>query len=460
MTDRLLRGAMRERLVGVIVLVAVAVGVALLYSILVEKRYEAQARILVTPVPDHSAFVGLSVLRQSEQGPSPVETAAALVETRQIADAVATRLGRVSAEDVLEAVDAHPVGEGNVLAIEAAASGAARAAQIANGFSDEFVARRSARFQSEVQGRIRRLREELSAIPAARRDAPRARTLDTQLAVLSPLAGNTDPTLQAISDAVAPADAAWPRPSLIVPLAAAGALLLGLLLVFLAELRAGRGEEATALPVEAPSVTPPADPAHARRVAEGVESRLGRRLEPSAERTERAAADAESEGRSAERERELELRMRKVRELEGRHAERERELTAGVERLERRVAAVTSRETGLAKREAKLAAAERASTAPTTAIASPPASAAQPARAEREGAFNLNELERLVAERGERYPDRLDEWRSYLFLLRGHTGLSGNLASSFDWLIHDVFGELVEEAARDMRQGGEEHSGL
>lgn len=300
MSDGFSRRPIGERLVGVVGLVAVAVGAAVLYSILVDKDYEAQAQILVTPVPDHPAFVGLSVLRQSGRGPQPVETAAELVETRQIADAVATRLGRASAEELLEAVDAHPVGRGNVLAIAATASGAARAAQIANGFAEEFVARRSARFRSELLTRIRRLREELNAIPAVRRATPRARALDGQLAVLSPLVGNADPTLQPISDAVAPESPTGPQPWLIIPLAGVGALLLGLLLAFLPELRARTRERRAAWPVVEPSSVTLSGPARPRRVADEVESRSAPRLEPP---EERAAAE-----QAAKRKGELEAR--------------------------------------------------------------------------------------------------------------------------------------------------------
>ncbi len=59
------------------------------------------------------------------------------------------------------------------------------------------------------------------------------------------------------------------------------------------------------------------------------------------------------------------------------------------------------------------------------------------------GGFNLNELERLVAEHGAEVPERADEWASYLFFLREHAALDGALPHSFDSLIEEVFGELL-----------------
>jgi len=85
--------------------------------------------------------------------------------------------------------------------------------------------------------------------------------------------------------------------------------------------------------------------------------------------------------------------------------------------------------------------------APPTAPALPepaPAAAAdaQPARPAA-GAWNLNDLRRLVAQHSPDYPDRVDEWQSYLFLLRDYADAHGRVPSQFDALIEDTFGELV-----------------
>ena len=54
------------------------------------------------------------------------------------------------------------------------------------------------------------------------------------------------------------------------------------------------------------------------------------------------------------------------------------------------------------------------------------------------------ELERLVEKHGAENPDRLEEWSSYLYFLRDHAGSDGELPDAFDWLLADVFAELVD----------------
>jgi hypothetical protein len=59
------------------------------------------------------------------------------------------------------------------------------------------------------------------------------------------------------------------------------------------------------------------------------------------------------------------------------------------------------------------------------------------------GHWNLTVLERLVEERGGEFPERIDEWASYLFFLRDYAEPDGSVPASFDWLIEDEFAELV-----------------
>jgi capsular polysaccharide biosynthesis protein len=62
------------------------------------------------------------------------------------------------------------------------------------------------------------------------------------------------------------------------------------------------------------------------------------------------------------------------------------------------------------------------------------------------GAWNLEELERLVAERaGEFTPDQVVEWEAYLFTLRDQASSDGRLPPAFDWLVEDVFGTLLRK---------------
>lgn len=62
---------------------------------------------------------------------------------------------------------------------------------------------------------------------------------------------------------------------------------------------------------------------------------------------------------------------------------------------------------------------------------------------EARGAWNLLVLERLVNDRGADFPEKRDEWISYLYFLREYAEPDGTVPSSFDWLIQDTFSELV-----------------
>jgi hypothetical protein len=78
---------------------------------------------------------------------------------------------------------------------------------------------------------------------------------------------------------------------------------------------------------------------------------------------------------------------------------------------------------------------------PPTPAPQPPAAsvAGEPPR----GRWNVHQLESLVNERGREFPDRAEEWTSYLYSLRAYASADGSLPSSFDALIAETFGELV-----------------
>jgi hypothetical protein len=127
----------------------------------------------------------------------------------------------------------------------------------------------------------------------------------------------------------------------------------------------------------------------------------------------------------AEREREFDDRAREVKEAE-------RRLARTAAELHERAALLDKREVALAARERQLASAGGGETA----------GGAQP------GMWDLETLERLVDHSGDRHADRIDEWRYYLLYLRGHASPDGRLPASFDWLVAEVFAELLEPAAR------------
>lgn len=384
-------------------IVLAAFGCAAAYLAFADDRYEARAIVQISPVArDDETFAGFSVFREGGDGKSPLETAAALVEASGVAAAVAVRLG-ADREDLLDAVEPVTDDEASTLTIRARAGGPRRAAQIANAFAAEFVAQRSARFQADLSGALARLRARLRAFPQSQRDEAPALQLAARLAELEGYLGESDPTAAVVSDALAPAKPAWPRAFPVLATAAGVALLaLGLGLV---------------------------PPLVARR----------RRVTPAV-------------GPGAERE----------------AAFRAEELARLQTQFDERVDAVVRRERELAEQSGRLAArerelAERDSTPSASAGAAAPESAGQdepgpdvapstpavpahvpPVTAPAAGTTYLSALERLVAERGAAFPDRLDEWQAYLFHLRSHASNEGALPASFDALVEEVFGELLE----------------
>jgi capsular polysaccharide biosynthesis protein len=376
----------------------VAFGVAAAYLAFAEKEYEAVAKIQISPVrQEDDTFAGFSVFREDTDEASAAETAAALVETSGVAAAAAIRL-RADRDELVDAVDADGSGRSTVVDIRARADSAQRAAQIANAFADEFVAQRSARFQAELARATDRLRERLRGVSSTRRDQPPALQLVERLAALESYVGEPDPTVTVVSDALAPKNHAWPR-TLPVLGAAAAAWLLGALGWLLALWLAARGRRGEFVVAPAPEPDVPGD------------------------------------HRIARRETQLEERVRAV-------ARREREVV-------RRAGELAARERALRERE-ELAAAEppppsepepEPEPQPEVEVAGPVATLAVASDSD---ALNLGTLERLVDEHGAAFPDRLDEWQAYLFYFRGHATNEGFLPPSFDPLVDEVFGDLLD----------------
>ena len=132
--------------------------------------------------------------------------------------------------------------------------------------------------------------------------------------------------------------------------------------------------------------------------------------------------------------------------------------------LEKRIKSVTARERELAARAALVTTKQRelqkrqaAEPVPVAAPAPPPpqepevpvespprpAEAAPRPASAGAGGWNMNDLDALVTANGESHPDQLEEWRTYLFFLRDHASIDGDLPAQFDSLIEDVFGAVL-----------------
>jgi capsular polysaccharide biosynthesis protein len=387
---------LRTRWLLVATLGAAAAGVAAGFAFTAAKRYEATATIVVAPVsPSDPTLLGIDVLHDTQKR-TAAATAARLVASPEVAEAVRVRLGvRSTRDELLSHVTAHVAGDSQVVGVTVTDPAPARAAQLANGFVDAFLTARTAGYQSEIQSAVQRVQRDLTALPPNQRLSPQGARLQQRLAELRILVGTTDPTVRHGSQAVAPSAATWPHP---VRWTIWGALIgLGagaLLALALGAVAAARRED--------PVGVEEYDPRVSEKIVARLEQRLAERVDAlAAERERLAAREAslaarerevvaklaelraavpaaeparsnslllEADQRLAEREAELERRERALREApepapsnslsldaEQRLAEREAELERRERELEERVAAVEERVAALSERERTLA---------------------------------------------------------------------------------------------------------
>jgi capsular polysaccharide biosynthesis protein len=504
------------RWLPVVALTAVGAAAAAGYAYTAADRYRATAQLIVSPVSaSDPTYLGLGLLRDTGGKRTAAASAAVLLRSAQVADAVRTELGLTRSRDsLLSALHAHAVGSSDIVDVSVEDSSAVRAAQLANAFANAVVSQRTASFQSQLATAIRRAEQQLVALPPNQRAIGAGAVLQQRLTVLRSLQGQPDPTIRPAAQAEAPTAAIGPRRLLMVGIGAAVGFVVGLLVVaFLALTRRRPRDEAPAsarsvdLRAAQPVAVVPspdlkrreqeleerADTLAAReqradanamelerRTAE-LEERAGvleRRTAELETRTEARADDAdaraaeareaaaleaaalEAEARAAEaRAREAEARAAEAQAREA--AEREAAERAAREReaAEREAAEREAAERAAALREAEereaaeRAAQEQEAAAHAAAAAAQPEPAlpgvplyradAAPANGTARGHWNLTALERLVEERGREFPERIDEWASYLFFLRDYAEPDGSVPASFDWLIEDEFAELV-----------------
>jgi capsular polysaccharide biosynthesis protein len=457
----------------VAIFVALCVGGAAAYVAFGPQHYRARAEVLVSPVPaGDERYADLPVLR----GSTAVATAARLATASALAESVRERLGlRETAADVLGHVHAHPAGKSSVLEIDATSSDRGVAVRLANSFADLLVAERTATMNAAIVDATTRVFEQLSTLSAASKAGPRGEALRARLAALHSLSRSSDPSARVLSHALR-AETVRPPAVPIVLGALGGSLLLGGAAGLLAVRR--RGAEYDQLVTD--------------RLAAELEQRLADRIEALLREQERLVA---KEAELAAREQSVAAREAKappppapeLEERAHRLEEQARELDERAHTLEERLKSVTTRELELVRRAGDLAsrqqaldakaeelsalareletrgeelaarAAElerraqelekRAAAPPPPPVAAPPPPPSPSEKVAqfppRPGRWNLNELQHLVEERGAEFPDRQDDWVSYLFFLRSYAEPDGAVPASFDWLIEETFAELV-----------------
>ena len=219
---------LRERWVFAVGTVVVALVVAIAYlALLADTVYQAEADVLVTPIPGDELAIGLPVLRESNDPTRDVETVAKILDDRNVAQRAAAQLdGRVDVKQVLEDVTAAPVAGSNLVTITAEASSAALARDMANAAGEALAAIRTRELNIALERAIERLRETVASLPAEA--AAGLGGPSDQLSQLETLRSSGDPSLRLETRAVAPDSPAAPRPLLTVIAALIGGSMLGL----------------------------------------------------------------------------------------------------------------------------------------------------------------------------------------------------------------------------------------
>ena len=464
------------------------------YAFLGTKRYDATAHLIVSPVsPTDPTYFGLGLLRDTSGKRTAAASAAVLLRSPQVADAVRTQLGLPESRDsLLSKVHARVVGASDVVAVTVRDTSAVRAAQLANAFAGALVSQRTASFQSQLATAIRRTQEQIVALPPNQRTIGAGAALQQRLTTLQSLQGQPDPTLRPADQAEAPTSAAWPnRPLVIGAGAGAGLVVGGLIALVVLLLREWRARPVRVKVVQAPAPAP--DRTRERELeaeleqrseelkvragelerltaelrsrsdalAHEAEAREAEKVEAQRRAGERAAAEAERRAEEAAR-RDAEERERVEAEERERLEAEERERVEAEERermeAEERERAEAERAEAERREAERREAEERERAAALQRLPEPepepalvPAGlpgvplylADAPLNGAARGHWNLLELQRLVDQRGGEFPERMDEWLSYLFFLREYAEPDGTVPASFDWLIEDEFAEIV-----------------
>lgn len=220
---------LRERGWLVLAMVVVTTLVALLYVVVTDEVYRAEAELLVTPVSsDEPTLAGLGLIRESTDPTRDVETAAQLVTNVDVARRVNRRVPPPEEpRALLERIQVEPVAQSNIVTITAEADSPSRAQALANGFAAATVADRTDQLHRQIDREIARLRRSI-------RDLPRGAVSgdlgspSAQLAALEALRGGEDPTMRIETRADAPTAPVRPKPLLSLAAGILAGLMLGI----------------------------------------------------------------------------------------------------------------------------------------------------------------------------------------------------------------------------------------
>jgi len=213
---------LRERIWLILAVMALTTLAALAYVAMAEKSYEAEARLLVQPLPADSEYQGLGLISASSDPTRDVQTASALITTSSVAERVKQELGYPGpASDLLSAVTAEPLATSQFVAVTASESDPQEAADLANAFALQTVKDRTAQLHNRIEAQL----EELQPLEADPEYADDIQQL--QLLLQRP-----DPTITFETPADVPSSPVSPKPRLSIAAGLLAGLVLGVAAAF------------------------------------------------------------------------------------------------------------------------------------------------------------------------------------------------------------------------------------
>jgi tyrosine-protein kinase len=194
------------------------------------RSYEASASVLVSPASaSDPSFIGTGAVIDSGDPARTVQTAAALIDSPQAADAAARAMGPGwSGPGIAGSTSVSPRGQSSVLAVTAKASSAEQAARLADTFARAAVETRARIVQRNIASRISTVQKRIARLSRTLpTTSPELQTLATQLGELQ-AAQDTggDPTLS-VSQQAQPGSATGAPKWLIVLIAALAGFAIG-----------------------------------------------------------------------------------------------------------------------------------------------------------------------------------------------------------------------------------------
>ena len=233
---------LREHWLIVVVSVIVCVVGGQVGRSLGSSSYTAESDLSISPVdPSDDTFLGISVFRNISADPTANSfTLARYLNTTATANLVKQKLHlSESPEALLASLSLVPVSQTPILAVRASASSPKLAQQIANGFADAAIQRRTQQVQADAAQVIKRLQQQIGSTSGSGA-APQLSALQQRLSAVRSLVGLPDPTLSILNRADSPGVASKPSAKLVYLASAIAGLLLGFALALLADSFGGK----------------------------------------------------------------------------------------------------------------------------------------------------------------------------------------------------------------------------